>query len=117
MLELDGMRKPMPKKTHAQLDAEIAGVLAGSPAAKAPSSAVKLTVKRSKDFRDEGTYDVRDETGALVALLFRDPESREWYEAELPGTPQIHYVERWRGGTQAEALESVTRRITRHRGL
>jgi hypothetical protein len=90
-------------KTAAQLDAEIAEALA-SPAV------AKLTAKRAKDFRDSGNYEVRAETGALVALLFRDPESREWYEDQLPGSPQTHYTDRWRGFTQADALATIARR-------
>jgi hypothetical protein len=87
-------------KTAAQLDAEIAEVLAK-----------KLTAKRAKDFRDSGNYEVRDATGTLVALLFRDPENREWYEEGLPGTPQKHYVtESWLGSTQAEAIERLAKR-------
>lgn len=97
------------KKSPAQLDREIAAVLTrtAEPAQAAPK---KLTAKRAKDFRDSGNYEVRDETGTLVAIMFRDPESREWYEDQLPGTPQTHYTERWRGGTQAEALATIARR-------
>lgn len=97
------MMKP---KTRAQLDREIAGALASRPSA----GNLVLAAKRAKDFRDSGNYEVRDETGTLVALMFRDPESRAWYEESLPGEAQIHYIERWRGGTQAEALASITRR-------
>lgn len=94
-------------KTAAQLDAEIAEALAG------PTVEKKLTAKRAKDFRDSGNYEVRDETGAIVALLFRDPESREWYEDQMPGSPQTHYTERWRGFTQADALATIARRLRR----
>ncbi|MCJ7598226.1 MAG: hypothetical protein MUO41_06310 [Methyloceanibacter sp.] len=99
------------KKTHAQLDAEIAAALA-APKHEA-ASAPKLTAKRAKDFRDSGNYEVRDESGALITLMFRDPESREWYEESLPGIPQTHYTERWRGLTQAEALASIAKRRRR----
>ena len=102
-------------KTTAQLDREIAEALAAP--APAASSAPKLTAKRAKDFRDSHTYEVRDESGTLVALMFRDPESRDWYKEELPGEPQTHYIDRWRGGTQAEALANITRRVARRRGL
>ena len=68
----------MPPKSAAQLDREIAETLA------TPT----LTAKRAKDFRDSGNYEVRDESGTLVALLYRDPESREWYEDQLPGSQQ-----------------------------
>lgn len=94
------------QKTATQLDREIAEALA-----RGTTVEKKLTAKRAKDFRDSGNYEVRDETGALVALLFRDPESREWYEDQLPGSPQTHYTERWRGSSQAEALASITRRL------
>ncbi len=95
----------MPKpKTSAQLDREIAEALATPPAGAG------LTSKRAKDFRDSGNYEVRDKSGTLVALLFRDPESREWYEDNLPGMPQTHYTDRWRGFTQADALAAITRR-------
>ncbi len=67
-------------------------------------------MKRAKDFRDSGLYEVRDEAATVIALMFRDPESREWYEDSLPGTPQTHYTERWRGSTQAEALANIARR-------
>jgi len=76
-----------------------------------------LTVKRAKDFRDSHNYEVRDEAGALVALLFRDPESREWYEDQMPGQPQTHYTERWRGSTQAEAAAAIARRRRERAGL
>ena len=89
-------------KTPALLDREIAAALAK-----------KLTAKRAKDFRDSGNYEVRDEIGALVTLMFRDPESREWYEESLPGVPQTHYTERWRGSTQAEALANIAKRHRR----
>lgn len=96
----------MPKpKTAAQLDREIAETLAGGTTVEK-----KLTVKRAKDFRSSGNYEVRDESSALVTLLFRDPESREWYEESLPGLPQTHYTDRWRGFTQADAVASITRR-------
>ena len=98
-------------KTTAQLDAEIAEVLtARRPAAEGEAVAKKLTAKRAKDFRDTGNYEVRDESGALVALMFRDPESREWYEESLPGAPQTHYTDRWRGFTQADALATIAKR-------
>ena len=106
---------PTPK-TPAELDREIAEALASRPAPVA-SSAPKLTAKRAKDFRDSHTYEVRDDFGTLVALMFRDPESRDWYEEELPGMPQTHYIDRWCGGTQAEALVSITRHVARRRGL
>ena len=93
----------MSKKTSTQLDREIAETLASS-------TPKKLTAKRAKDFRDSGNYEVRDESGTLVALLFRDPESREWYEDSVPGMPQTHYTERWRGLTQADALAAIARR-------
>jgi len=102
------------KTPPAQLDREIAAALARTSEpvqAATPSVPKKITAKRAKDFRDSGNYEVRDETGALVALLFRDPESREWYEDQLPGSPQTHYTERWRGSSQAEALASITRRL------
>lgn len=96
----------MPKpKTATQLDREIAEVLSGGVGVEK-----KLTVKRAKDFRDSGNYEVRDETGALVASMFRDPENREWYEESLPGVPQTHYTDRWRGFTQAEALANIAKR-------
>lgn len=98
-------------KTPSQLDREIARALAGPVAGALPER--KLTAKRTKDFRDSGNYEVRDETGALVALIYRDPENHEWYEDSLPGRPQTHYIERWRGGTQAEALANITRRLRR----
>jgi hypothetical protein len=115
LLLKDINRNPAPalKKTTAQLDAEIAAALATPKHEMA--SVPKLTAKRAKDFRDSGNYEVRDESGALVALLYRDPESREWYEESLPGVPQTHYIERWRGLTQAEALASITRRRSRGR--
>lgn len=100
----------MPKKTPSQLDREIAEALAPRQPAVGAVLEKKLTAKRAKDFRDSHNYEVRDETGTLVALLFRDPESREWYEDQLPGTPQTHYTERWRGSTQAEALATIARR-------
>ena len=102
----------MPKKTSAQLDREIAEVLAAQPAAGAVLEK-KLTAKRAKDFRDSHNYEVRDETGTLVALLFRDPESREWYEDQLPGSQQTHYTDRWRGFSQADALATIVRRRAR----
>lgn len=95
-------------KTPAQLDREIAEALASRPASA--SLEKKLTAKRAKDFRDSGNYEVRDESGALVALMFRDPENREWYEDSLPGQPQTHFTDRWRGLTQAEALANIARR-------
>jgi hypothetical protein len=102
-------------KSRAQLDAEIAEVLATRrPAAEGEAVAEKkLTAKRAKDFRDSGNYEVRDASGAIVALMFRDPESREWYEESLPGTPQTHYTDRWRGFTQADALATIARRLGR----
>ena len=93
------------QKTATQLDREIAEALASGTTVEK-----KLTVKRAKDFRDSGNYEVRDETGALVALMFRDPESREWYEESLPGVPQTHYTDRWRGFTQADALATIAKR-------
>jgi hypothetical protein len=98
-------------KSPAQLDAEIADALAASPPAGAGFE--KLTAKRARDFRDSGNYEVRDASGALVALLFRDPENREWYEDSLPGQPQTHYTQRWRGGTQAEAIANIAKRRVR----
>ena len=100
----------MPKKLPAQLDREIAEALAARQPAAGAVLEKKLTVKRAKDFRDSGNYEVRDETGALVALMFRDPESRKWYEDSLPGAPQTHYTERWRGSTQAEARARIAKR-------
>jgi len=100
----------MPKKTAAQLDREIAETLTAQPTTGIEK---KLTAKRAKDFRDSGNYEVRDETGALVALMFRDPESREWYEESLPGVPQTHYTDRWRGFTQADALAAIAKRRKR----
>lgn len=70
----------------------------------------KLTARRAKDFRDSGNYEVRDESGTVVTLIYRDPERREWYEENLPGTPQTHFIDRWRGSTQAEALAAIARR-------
>ncbi len=70
-----------------------------------------LVAKRSATFRDDGLYDVFDESGKLVGQLFRDPHDREWYEENLPGQPQTHYIDRWRGSTQVEALERLARRI------
>ena len=102
----------MPNKTSAQLNREIAEALAARQAAGAILEK-KLTVKRAKDFRDSGNYEVHDETGVLVALMYRDPESREWYEDQLPGTQQVHFSELWRGGTQAEALANISRRHRR----
>ena len=101
------------KKSSARLDREIAEALAVRQPATGEILEKKLTAKRAKDFRDSGNYEVRDETGTLVALMFRDPESREWYEDQLPGTPQTHYTERWRGGTQADALSTIARRHRR----
>jgi hypothetical protein len=92
----------MPPKTPAQLDREIAETLASTPP--------KLTAKRAKDFRDSGNYEVRDTAGTLVALLYRDPESHSWYEDHMPGMPQTHYIDRWRGHTQADALAAIARR-------
>lgn len=69
-----------------------------------------LTARRAKDFRDNGTYEVLDSAGTIVALMFRDPESRDWYEDQMPGEKQIHYSERWRGFTKDEALDSIARR-------
>ena len=114
----------MANKTASELDREIAQALGEKGKIWAPekpavakstmkavtSSSAKLTSKRAKDFRDSGNYEVRDESGALVALLFRDPESREWYEDSLPGAPQTHYTDRWRGFTQADALATIARR-------
>ena len=101
------------KKSSERLDREIAEALAEPQPAQATSSSAKITAKRAKDFRDSGNYEVRDEAGALVALLFRDPESREWYEDSLPGAPQTHYTDRWRGFTQADALAAIARRRAR----
>ena len=106
----------MKSKTPAQLDREIAEALAVRQPAAGAVLEKKLTAKRAKDFRDSGNYEVRDETGALAALMYRDPESREWYEESLPGVPQTHYIDRWRGGTQAEALANIARRVARRRG-
>lgn len=112
-------------KTPGQLDREIAESLGSLPWAEmsltdgnssmgiGSVSGGRLTAKRAKDFRDSGNYEVRDESGAFVALLYRDPERREWYEDSLPGDPQTHYVDRWRGFTQADALESIARRRKR----
>lgn len=101
-------------KTSAELDRDIAEALA-SPAPASGSSLEKLTVKRAKDFRDSHNYEVRDETGAVVALMYRDPESREWYED--PGSPGVkphqHHTELWRGFTQADALATIARRRKR----
>jgi hypothetical protein len=102
---LEGVPTP---KTPAQLDAEIAEALATGAGLEK-----KLTAKRAKGFRDSGNYELRDEAGVLVALMFRDPENREWYEEYLPGVPQIHFVARWRGGTQAEAIANITKRRRR----
>lgn len=99
----------MSKQKSAQLDRDIAEVLAGVH----PAVEKTLTVKRAKDFRDSGNYEVRDESGTVSALLFRDPDSREWYEDSLPGMPQTHYTERWRGLTQADALAVIARRRDR----
>jgi hypothetical protein len=101
-------------KTAAELDRDIAEALAAAPASglKKYLRTHKLTVKRAKDFRDSGHYEVRDESGALVALLFRTA-GRDWYEATLPGEPQTLYTERWRGSTLAEALSSIARRPRR----
>lgn len=95
-------------KTPAQLNRELAQALAGGTTVEK-----KLAVKRAKDFRDSGNYEARDESGALVALLFRDPENREWYEDSLPGMPQTHYTDRWRGLTQSDALAAIARRRDR----
>ncbi len=73
----------------------------------------KLTAKRAKDFATSGNYEVRDESGTVVALLFRDPGNREWYEESMPGARQTHYTERWLGATQAEAIERLTSRTER----
>ena len=98
------------KKPPAQLDREIAEALGARPPAASAVVEKKLTAKRAKDFRDSGNYEVRDETGALVALLYRDPESREWYEDQLPGSKQQHFTELWRGFSQADALATIARR-------
>jgi len=70
----------------------------------------RLTAKRVKDFRDSGLYELRDASGAVVAMIFRDPGSRDWYEENLPGAQQTHFTERWRGSSQAEAIASILRR-------
>ena len=108
----------MANKTASELDREIAQALGEkgkiwAPEKPAPMSSAKITAKRAKDFRDSGNYEVRDEAGTLVALMFRDPESREWYEDSLPGAPQTHYTDRWRGFTQADALAAIARRRAR----
>lgn len=69
-----------------------------------------LTARRAKDFRDNHNYEVVDATGTVIALMFRDPESRDWYEDQMPGEPQVHYVERWRGFTKDEALDNIAKR-------
>lgn len=75
----------------------------------------RLTAKRSSTFRDDGIYNVFDgET--LIAKLFRSPDDREWYEESLPGQPQTHYTDRWRGSSQAEALARIEARIEIRRG-
>jgi ActR/RegA family two-component response regulator len=81
------------------------------PAPRQNPRAKALTATRAKDFRNSGIYELRDESGVVVAKVFRDPESREWYEESMPGAPQTHYTERWRGSTQAEAIASITRRM------
>lgn len=98
----------MSKKTPAQLDREIAEALSPGPTGGVLER--KLSAKRAKDFRDSGNYEVRDETGELVALMYRDPESRWWYEDSLPGMPQAHYSERSLGFTQVDALATLARR-------
>lgn len=75
-----------------------------------PAKVAGLTAKRSATFRDDGTYEVHDETGTLVAKMYRDPESRWWYREDPPGMPHTHYSERAIGFTQAEALACLARR-------
>jgi hypothetical protein len=99
-------------KTPTQLDREVVEILAS----RQPATGLlekKLTAKRAKDFRDSGNYEVRDESDTVVTLIYRDPERREWYEESLPGAPQTHHIERWRGLTQAEALANIARRRSR----
>jgi hypothetical protein len=93
-------------KTSTQLNSEISEALAASRL---------LTAKRAKDFRETGTYELRDASGAVVAMMFRDPESRWWYEENMPGVPQTHYSERWRGFTQAEAIANISKRRDKRR--
>lgn len=96
--------------SSAQLDADIAAALARG---TGNADSLTLTAKRAKTFRDDGLYDVLDGAGALVTKMFRDPHNREWYEENMPGRPQTHYVERWLGSTQAEALDRITKRRNR----
>ncbi len=84
--------------------------MAGLAAPVSSASAERLTAKRAKNFSDSHNYEVRDASGTLIALLFRDPESREWYEDQMPGQPQTHYTDRWRGFTQADAMATIARR-------
>jgi hypothetical protein len=98
------------RRDPARLDREILEIVSPpQPEASGPPGR-ELTARRAGDFRDSGNYEVRDETGDVIALIYRDPESRGWYEESRPGAPQTHYTERWRGSTQAEALASIARR-------
>ncbi len=62
-----------------------------------------LTARRASDFRESGNYVVIDATGQQVAVIYRDPESREWYEE---GTGK-HFSECWLGSTKEEALATL----------
>lgn len=68
-----------------------------------------LTAKRAPDFSYTGDYYVTDETGTRVAVIYRDPESRDWYRMDAPG----HYSVNWLGSTKAEALATLARKLGR----
>lgn len=63
-----------------------------------------LRAVRAKDFADSGDYMVVDDDQRVVASIYRDPESREWYEN--PETNR-HYTECWLGSTKKEALTTL----------
>lgn len=61
---------------------------------------------RADDFADTGDYVVVNDDSRIVAFIYRDPGSREWYE----GHTSKHYTECWLGSTKAEALATLVRK-------
>lgn len=70
------------------------------------------TTRRAADFKDTGNYEVISESGEVVALIFRDPDDREWYRAMWPGEiDRAHSpIQHWLGSTKGEAIERLASR-------
>lgn len=96
---------PKPKPVEAPALVQPAEILPNNQAPVPEAPAIEQpVVKRSADFKDTGQYEVT--LGGVTRLLYRDAESRMWYEHTGE-----HFSQTFRGFNKAESVANVADRI------